>query len=38
MWDALGDAAYRDLERYINGLWGYADEQAAMLDVLCNDN
>lgn len=34
-WELLGDARYRELERYINGLWQYADEQAAMLDVLC---
>lgn len=37
LWDALGDARYRQLERYINGLWGYADEQAALLDVLCGE-
>ena len=37
LWDALGDARYRQLERYINGLWGYADEQAALLTVLCAD-
>lgn len=36
LWDALGDARYRQLERYINGLWGYADEQAALLDELCD--
>lgn len=35
LWQALGDAQYRQLERYINGLWGYADEQAALLTVLC---
>lgn len=35
LWDALGDAQHRQLERYLNGLWGYADEQAALLDVLC---
>lgn len=35
LWDSLGDARYRQLERYINGLWGYADEQAAMLGKLC---
>lgn len=35
LWDSLGDARYRELERYLNGLWGYADEQAAMLDALC---
>lgn len=37
LWDALGDARYRQLERYINGLWGYADEQAALLQVLCDE-
>ncbi|MDI5890617.1 hypothetical protein [Halomonas rhizosphaerae] len=35
LWDALGDDRYRELERYLNTLWGYADEQAAMLDSLC---
>ncbi len=35
MWDALGDTEYRRVERYINGLWQYADEQAAMLGELC---
>jgi hypothetical protein len=35
LWDALGDARYRKLERYLNTLWGYADEQAAMLGELC---
>lgn len=35
LWQALGDAQYRELERYINGIWGVVDEQAAMLDVLC---
>ena len=34
-WELLGDARYRELERYINGLWAYSDEQAAMLDALC---
>ena len=37
LWDALGDAEYRQLERYVNTLWGYADEQAAMLDALCGE-
>lgn len=36
LWDALGDEKYRELERYINGLWGYADEQAALLNELCS--
>lgn len=35
LWDALGDDRYRELERYLNTLWGYADEQAAMLAKLC---
>ncbi|APC45980.1 hypothetical protein QHH_68 [Halomonas phage QHHSV-1] len=35
MWEALGDAEYRKVERYINSLWQHADEQAAMLDSLC---
>lgn len=37
LWDALGDAQYRQLEAYINGLWGYADEQAALLGVICGE-
>lgn len=37
LWDALGDTRYRQLERYLNSLWGYADEQAALLDELCAD-
>lgn len=35
LWDGLGDEHYRQLERYINSLWGYADEQAAMLETIC---
>ena len=35
LWDALGDARYRVIESYINELWAYSDEQAAMLDALC---
>ncbi|MGM0783886.1 MAG: hypothetical protein ACQEUM_07225 [Pseudomonadota bacterium] len=38
LWDALGDERYRELERYLNALWGYADEQAAMLGELCGDS
>ena len=37
LWDALGDARYRQLERYINGLWAFSDEQAALLQVLCGE-
>ena len=37
LWDKLGDSEYRVLERYVNGLWSWADEQAAMLDVLCGE-
>lgn len=37
LWDALGDARYRQLERYINGLWAWGDEQAALLEVLCSE-
>ena len=36
-WELLGDAQYRKLEAYINGLWGYADEQAALLGVICGE-
>ena len=35
LWDALGDARYRELERYINGLWGVVDEQAALIEAVC---
>lgn len=35
LWDSLGDERYRELERYINGVWSFADEQGAMLDELC---
>lgn len=35
LWDALGDERYRQLERYINGVWAFSDEQGAMLDTLC---
>lgn len=35
-WEKLGDAHYRQLERYINRLWAAYDEQAAMLEGLCN--
>lgn len=37
LWDALGDTQYRELERYINGVWSWADEQAALLGELCDD-
>lgn len=36
LWQALGDARYRELERYILKLWAFADEQSAMLDAICN--
>ena len=35
LWDALGDEQYRQLERYVNGLWAFSDEQAALLNELC---
>jgi hypothetical protein len=35
LWDALGDVQYRQLERYINGLWSVIDEQAAVIDGVC---
>ncbi len=38
LWDALGDAQYRELERYINGLWGVVDEQAALIGEVCQYN
>ncbi len=37
LWDALGDDRYRQLERYINTLWAYSDEQAAMLSAICGE-
>ena len=37
LWDSLGDSDYRQLERYLNILWGYADEQAALLGELCEE-
>lgn len=37
MWDALGDADYRALERYVNTLWAAYDEQRAMIKVLCDE-
>lgn len=36
LWDALGDAKYREVERLINGLWAVIDEQDAILGRLCN--
>lgn len=35
LWGALGDDRYRQLERYINGVWAFSDEQGAMLSELC---
>ena len=35
LWQALGDAQYRELERYVNGLWGVVDEQAALIEAVC---
>lgn len=37
LYDDVGDAEYRSIERYINRLWAYADEQAAILAVLCGE-
>lgn len=37
LWDKLGDSEYRRLESYINQLWAFSDEQAAMLSVLCGE-
>ena len=37
LWDALGDDSYRQLERYINRVWAWADEQAALLGELCGE-
>lgn len=38
LWDALGDERYRALERYINGVWAFSDEQGAMLQTLCTNS
>lgn len=38
LWDALGDERYRQLERYINGVWAFSDEQGAMLQTLCTNS
>lgn len=35
LWQDLGDAQYRELERYISGLWSVIDEQAAVIDAVC---
>jgi hypothetical protein len=35
LWDSLGDERYRELERYLNTLWGMYDESRAMLGELC---
>jgi len=37
LWDALGDSEYRRLEAYINGVWAWGDEQAALLSAICAD-
>lgn len=37
LWDKLGDDSYRQLERYINGVWAFSDEQGAMLEELCSE-
>lgn len=34
-WELLGDTRYRELERYVNGLWGVVDEQAALIEAVC---
>jgi hypothetical protein len=35
LWDSLGDERYRELDRYLNTLWGMYDESRAMLVELC---
>lgn len=37
MWDRLGDDSYRSLERYIDNLWAYADENAAIVQEVCKE-
>lgn len=36
LWQALGDSQYRQLERYISGLWSVIDEQAAVIAAVCD--
>ena len=36
LWQDLGDAQYRELERYISGLWSVIDEQAAVIEAVCD--
>ena len=36
IWDAMGDAGYREVERYINGVWAIVDQQDAILNMLCS--
>lgn len=35
LWDAVGDAEYRRIERYIDGLWQAVDERGAVLSAVC---
>lgn len=35
LWDALGDAEYRRVERYVNGVWSLVDQQEAALEAVC---
>lgn len=35
LWDYLGDTRYRTVERYIDRLWAYSDEQQAILEAIC---
>ena len=37
LWDGVGDTHYRRIETYIDQLWAYSDEQAAMLGALCGN-
>lgn len=38
LWDALGDERYREIEKYIDRLWGVVDEQAAIISEVCSQD
>lgn len=38
LWESIGDDQYRELERYINGIWAYSDEQGAVIETLCTNS
>lgn len=38
LWDVLGDERYREIEKYIDRLWGVVDEQAAIISEVCSQD